>query len=281
MNMTYFSYHTHSSFCDGKENPEDYVKEGIKKGMRAIGFSSHAPLSVAVVWAMKASNLNAYIREINQLKEQYKDELDVYLSLELDYIPGISKDFSEWSRMAGLDYTIGSVHLVKAEKEDDFWFIDGPDTNYSEGLERLFQGDIQKAVSAYYHQVIEMIETQKPDVIGHIDKIKMNNKGRFFSEEEAWYVELLHKTLDAVEKSGSIVEVNTRGVYKKKSQKLFPGDYFLMECCKRGIPITISTDAHQPKELLEHFEECRKSLKQIGFEQITVFHKGEWIKESI
>ncbi|WP_421919721.1 histidinol-phosphatase [Marinifilum sp.] len=279
--MTYFSYHTHSSYCDGKENPEDYIKQGILQGLRAIGFSSHAPIPVATAWAMKTSNIDSYIQEINQLKEKYKNEIEVYLSLELDYIPGVSKSFSEWKKNYGLDYTIGSVHLVKAESEEELWFLDGPDTNYTIGLQKLFKGDIKKAVTAYFKQVIEMIETQSPDVVGHVDKVKMNNKGRYFSETDEWYIHLLDKSLDVIEKAGSIVEVNTRGIYKKKSDKLFPDDYFLKQCHKRNIDVTISSDAHHPKELLCYFEETRNYLKLIGFESVTVFHKGEWIIENI
>ncbi|MCT4604398.1 MAG: histidinol-phosphatase [Marinifilum sp.] len=281
MKMAYFSYHTHSSFCDGKENPESYIQEGIKKGMKAIGFSSHAPLNSDIAWAMKASDVDAYVTEINRLKRQYKDEIEVYLSMEIDYIPGVTKSFSQWKKSADLDYTIGSVHLVKSGGHSDFWFLDGPDTNYSEGLETLFQGDIRKAVSAYYNQIIEMIKTQKPDVIGHIDKVKMNNKSQYFSEKEDWYIDLLNKSLDAVAESGTVVEVNTRGVYKKKSEKLFPDDYFLKECCNKKIPIMISSDAHHPNELLNCFDDTIKYLKQIGFEQVTVFHKGVWKKENI
>jgi histidinol phosphate phosphatase HisJ family len=279
--MKYFSYHTHSSYCDGKGDPEEYIKEGINLGMSAIGFSSHAPLNENVPWAMKSSRVKSYLNEINRLKRAHKDEIEVYLSLELDYIPGFTKPFKSWKETLGLDYTIGSVHLVKGDSNDEFWFLDGPDTNYSEGIQKLFHGDVEQAVSAYFRQVIEMIETQKPDVIGHVDKVKMNNKGRFFEETEGWYLNLLNKTLNVLEKSECIVEVNTRGIYKKKSPKLFPDDYFLMECCKRNISVTIGTDAHQPTELLSHFDETIKKLKQIGFKQVSVFHKGIWIKESI
>lgn len=279
--MTQFSFHTHSTFCDGKNEPEAYVIKAIELGMDALGFSSHAPLNDNIKWAMQEKDMANYITEINHLKEKYKDAIEIYLSLELDYIPEITESFHELKKSLDLDYTIGSVHMVKPIGEEDLWFLDGPDTNYAEGLQQLFEGDIKKAISAYYNQIIEMIVTQQPDVIGHVDKVKMNNKDRYFSESEDWYVELQNKTLDAIEQSGCIVEVNTRGKYKKKSQKLFPDDYFLNECVRRNIPLTISTDAHQPEELLKYFEDTRKYLKQIGVKELSVFHKGNWRKESI
>nr|WP_320119036.1 histidinol-phosphatase HisJ [uncultured Marinifilum sp.] len=279
--MTYFSFHTHSSFCDGKMSPESYVLQAISIGMSSIGFSSHAPLRDNFVWAMKSDNLDSYLSEIKRLKNKYKGEINIFLSLEIDYIPRVSKSIAKWKEECALDYTIGSVHLVKADSESEFWFLDGPDSNYSKGIKELFNGDVKKAVGSYYNQVIEMIKEQKPDVIGHIDKVKMNNKNNFFKENEDWYVDLLDRTLASVEESNCIVEVNTRGLYKKKSQELFPDSYFLEECYRRQIPLTISSDAHHPAELIEGFDYTIKRLKDIGFESVYIFRGGVWIAEAI
>jgi len=274
--MDYFSFHTHSSFCDGKLSPEDYVLRAIQLGIHSLGFSSHAPMLLDYVWAMNKSNLESYLYEISRLKEKYRNKINIYQSLEIDYIPGISKSFKDWKSDCQLDYTIGSVHLVKAISERDFWFLDGPESNYSRGILELFNGDVKKAVTSYYHQIIDMVQIEKPDVIGHVDKVKMNNKGQFFSENDVWYVDLLNETLRTIEKSNSIVEVNTRGLYKKKSKELFPDSYFLEECFRRNIPVTISSDAHHPDELIAEFDFTRAKLKSIGFEKVSVFENGGW-----
>lgn len=274
--MNYFSYHTHTTYCDGKSTAEEMVLRAIELGITAIGFSSHAPLPKKEVWSMAQNGLADYIAELESLKQKYKSQIQIYLSLEIDYIPNVTKSFHDFKREANLDYTIGSVHLVKAGAESEFWFLDGPDTNYIHGIEVLFDGDAQKAVTTYYKQVIEMIETQKPDIIGHIDKVKMNNKGRFFSEQDAWYIDLLDKTIRIIKKSGAIVEVNTRGIYKGKSESFFPDSYFLKECKKNSIPITISSDAHHIDELVAGFDLAKALLKEIGFETVRVFDCGEW-----
>lgn len=274
--MNYFSYHTHTHFCDGRNTAEEFVVRAIELGLTAIGFSSHAPLPLKQPWSMSLEELPDYVAEIKALKKKYKAEIQIYLSLEIDYIPGVSKSFSEITKVADLDYTIGSVHLVKAALETEFWFLDGPDTNYIRGIEALFDGDVQKAVTAYYEQVIEMIETQKPDVIGHVDKVKMNSKGRFFSEEEKWYCDLVDRTIRAIKQKGSIVEINSRGIYKKKSKSFFPDDYFLRECHKNSIPVTISSDAHQVDELVAGFDCAVKRIKEFGFQSILLFEDGSW-----
>lgn len=279
--MNYFSYHTHTLYCDGKSGAEELVLRGIELGLTAIGFSSHAPLPKKQAWSMAPNVLEDYVAEVNALKQKYKSQIQIYLSLEIDHIPGITCSFYELNSKFNLDYTIGSVHLVKANSDSEFWFLDGPDTNYIHGIEHLFDGNVKKAVTAYYNQVIDLIKTQKPDVIAHVDKVKMNNKGRFFSEDEKWYVDLLDSTIEILQKSGTIVEVNTRGIYKKKSESFFPDTYFLKECKKRAIPVTISSDAHHADELVSGFDLACELLKDLGFESVRVFTDKAWCDLSL
>ncbi len=147
--MYKYSYHTHSHFCDGKLAPEAYVKKAIENKMQGIGFASHTPINYPVAWAMKESSVTDYVEEILRLKEKYQHQIEIYLSMEIDYVPQVTKSFDYWKKRCQLDYTVGSIHLVKGDSLTDLMFLDGADTNYSNGLERLFSGDIRKAVTAY------------------------------------------------------------------------------------------------------------------------------------
>lgn len=274
--MNYFNYHTHTLYCDGKEGPESFIQEAIRKEMKAIGFSSHSPLPFDNGYSIKSNQLDVYQKQIRDLQTKYKDTIAVFLALEFDYIPGISSDFSILKNSMNLDYTIGSVHLVKEERSGLLWFIDGGRANYEEGINKLFNGAVEKAVEAYYLQVQEMIISQQPDIIGHIDKVKMYNKNQFFSEQDKWYKKLVKDTLTIVSKSKSIIEVNTRGIYKKKCDSLYPGIEILKEIYKMDIPITISSDAHSPQELTSLFPETIAVLKDIGFKKIKYFTTQAW-----
>ncbi len=118
---------------------------------------------------------------IRALDEKYKDKINILLSMEIDYIPGITRAFAEFSKAGNLDYTIGGVHLVRNKEIEKLWFIDGSkQETYDDGLQKLFNGHIRKGVEAYYSQIHEMVATQKPDIIAHLDKIKMHNKNRYF-----------------------------------------------------------------------------------------------------
>jgi histidinol-phosphatase (PHP family) len=274
--MKYFNFHTHTFYCDGHATPEAFAEEAIRMKMSAIGFSSHSPLPFDNDYSIKESTLQHYKTEILRLKKIYKDHLQIYLSLEFDYIPGISDDFNFYKDMLGLDYTIGSVHLVKANNSQSLWFLDGPEINYSHGLSHIFKNNIQLAVKSYYTQVTEMILTQKPTIIGHIDKVKMYNRDKYFSETEEWYIELAEKTLEAALSAGCIIEVNTRGIYKKKCDSLYPSIALLQKIYALDIPITISSDAHAPEELTSYFPETISILKDIGFKKVKFFNGKDW-----
>ena len=280
MNPNYHNYHTHTRYCDGSDEPENYVTEAIHKNMEALGFSGHAPVPFENAWSTKPDKIEEYFTTIDNLKTKYSDKIRIYKSLEIDYIPDITKDFNTLKQLYDLDYTIGSVHLVKNNLSDELWFIDGPDKNYISGLEKIFDHDIRKAVKCYYAQINEMVLTQKPDMIGHMDKVKMNNKGRFFSEDEAWYKKIVDDTMNVISMSNCIVEVNTRGIYKKRTDSFFPSDYILTQCLALNIPVTVNSDAHSPSELIYYFPEAMQLLIDIGFKGIHVFNEGTWSLKS-
>lgn len=206
----------------------------------------------------------------------------VFLGMEVDYIPGTGYSFDHFRKNYPLDYLIGSVHLVRNGSPDDLWFIDGPDpATYFDGLNNLFGGEIRRGVRAYYNQINEMLESSRMEVIGHFDKIKMHNRGRLFNEEEPWYVALVDETLELVKKKGVIVEVNTRGLYKKRSDSLFPGPAILTKMHGLGIPVVISSDAHKPAEISLLFRETAELLYNTGYREVMQLTPDGWIPRQI
>ena len=275
------NYHTHSRFSDGSAEPVEYIEEAILQGFTSLGFSEHSALPFENTFALKNGSEQKYVTEINRLRELYNDRLEVLLALEADYIPGISTGFQEQKVALGLDYVIGSVHLVK-NPDGELWFIDGPKREtYDNGLNQLFGGDIRKGVTAYWHQINQMLQEEKFEIIGHFDKIKMHNQGRWFNEDESWYTRLVNETIDLIDEKGVMVEVNTRGIYKGRSTSLFPGEVILRQLSERNIPVILSSDAHHPSEISLYFEEALEVIKSCGLKSIRVFDDGKWQEQTI
>jgi len=280
--MINYNLHQHSFFSDGKEAPEKYVDQAVKLGFKTVGFSEHSPLPFANNFSLKESKIDDFIADTDRLKEKMKGKLEIYRALEMDFIPGISEDFDYWRERCKVDYLIGSVHLVKPWGYDMLWFTDGPDHKvYDHGIDQFFDGNIQKAVKTFFHQTNEMIESQHFEILGHFDKVKMHNKNRFFTEDERWYHKLVDETIELIRQNNLIVEVNTRGLYKKRSDTLFPDGYALKKVKEAGIPVIISSDAHQPDELNGLFDYAEQKLIDFGFEEVMLFNHGKWISEPL
>jgi histidinol-phosphatase (PHP family) len=276
--MNLFNLHTHSRYCDGKGNPEEYVISALEKGFHTLGFSSHSPVPFENYFAIKDDvTLQDYCNTIRGLKEEYQGRINIYCALELDYIDGISRDFDDFRKNFGLDYTIGSVHLVRNGDDQRLWFIDGSKAEtYDKGLNEIFGGDVRRSVTAFYRQQVRMLNTQKPDIIGHFDKIKMHNRNRYFNEEDQWYRDLVMELVEAIEENDVIVEANTRGIYKKRSDDLYPGQWILKILKEKNIPVTLSADAHSPEEIDGYYPEAVEILRSIGFKELVCFGDSGW-----
>ncbi|HZY80030.1 MAG TPA: histidinol-phosphatase [Cyclobacteriaceae bacterium] len=267
------NYHCHTNFCDGKKSVAEVVQAAKEQGLLAIGLSSHAPLPFETKWAMKATAFEKYREEIAAAKEQIPG-LQVYTGLEVDFIPGKISPFTFKDK---LDYTVGSVHFVDQFPDGNGWEIDNTFEVFMKGLTAIFNGNIQDAVKRYYQLTREMISNTPPNIVGHMDKIKMHNRGdHFFKEQESWYQEELDRTLVAIKKAGCIVEVNTRGLYQNKTDTTYPSPWILREIASKDIPVTISSDAHHPDDLTNRFPEVVAQLKEIGFKKLRILLDGRW-----
>ncbi len=274
-------YHTHNSFCDGKNSIEEMIQEAVNQNITSLGISSHAPLKIANKWSISYENLLNYNQEIDNLRHKYRNKLHLFKSLEIDFIPSYTYSFVHFKSLLHLDYTIGSIHLVLNTKNNQLWFIDGDKKECQQNFKTIFNSNIREAITSYYNQMRKMILTQKPDIIGHLDKVVMNTAGEFFNEKESWYQEEVDKTLKVIKEAGSIIEINTRGLYKQKWHTSFPSPEILSKANKLKIPIIITSDAHHTSELLSNYEEAAIIAKECGYSHVMRFENNSFNKMKI
>lgn len=267
------NFHTHTNYCDGKGIGQAYAEQAQTLRLVSLGFSSHAPLPFACTWCMQESHLPEYLQELNQLRKNVLNT-EVYIGLEVDYIPNVigPKTFSQH-----LEYTIGSIHFVDQLPDNRGWEIDGSFDGFKEGLEVLFNNNIEHAVSRYFELTREMIRTDCPTIVGHLDKIKIQNAHQpLFNESDSWYRHQVKLTLDALAQQGAYLEVNTRGMYQRKTLEPYPGLWALAYACKKNIPIVLNSDAHHPHQLIQDFLPVIKSLVTIGYRKSMVLRESSW-----
>jgi histidinol-phosphatase (PHP family) len=273
--MTWTNYHTHCYLCDGAGEPEAYVQVAVEQGMKALGFSSHASVPFENSWTLSEQNWVTYQQCITQLQRTYADQLPIFFGLEIDYIPGVISPRD--AHFAHLDYCIGAIHFVDQDAQGRPWTIDGPLESFEQGMQQVYQGDVRPVVERFYALVREMVQIACPDVIAHFDLIKKNNTGgRYFAETEPWYQAAAFETLETIAQADTILEVNTGGITRKRTDALYPSTWLLERCFELGIPLTLSADAHEPQHVSAGFAEAAQVLQAVGYRELYYLGASGW-----
>ena len=276
--MSWVNYHSHCIFCDGSDQPEKYIQMALGKGFPAYGFSSHAPLPFHTVWSIPEERFEDYIREINRIKQKYSDKIQVYVGLEADFIPGLTGIRKLFSYGTEMDYMIGSVHFIDSFVNGDPWSFDGSAELFKQGFQQIYHNNGRKMITRYYELVRQMITEDAPDIIGHLDKIKMHNHlFSYLDESDKWYKNEVEETLKLIKEKDIIVEINTRGYYKNnRKELLYPGEWILEKLYQNNIKVMINADTHHPDEVDSGFSYAAEILKKSGFKFIWALIDGKW-----
>jgi len=275
---TYSNFHSHCTFCDGRNNPEDFIKFAVARNFRAYGFSSHSPLPFETFWNMSACDMDEYLNEITRIKEKYEDLIEIYLGMEIDYLDETYNASIPYFRALPLDYRIGSIHFIPWQRplsEANTVCIDGSFAAFKQSVEEHFQGDVWLLTEAFFRQSMQMVETGGIDIIGHLDKIYMNSS-RYpeFDIHLSRYQQLLEEYIVLIAEKGLIVEINTKN-YTRKHQT-FPHIEAMQILYKHRIPVMVNSDCHSPDLVNDGREQTLALLKETGFRTTRELVNGVW-----
>lgn len=243
------NFHTHSTWCDGRNTPEEMILAAIEKGFGTLGFSSHMAFPFDDGCAMLPERSAEYVKEIRELARRYAGQLQVRCGGEADYIPGATDPARERYAFLKLDYLIGSIHQVVAD-DGGLVPVDHTPELLAEGVARHFGGDMRNYVETYFRQLRDMVTKFDFDVIGHPDLVrKFNLKHPGFDESSAWYRRELEETAEAIAASGKLVEVNTGAISRGWLDDAYPSPGFRALLRARGVKFILSSDAHAASAL--------------------------------
>ena len=130
------NYHTHTSFCDGKNTPEEIVLYAIEKGFTSIGFSGHGYTPFDLRYCMK--DTDGYLADIRRLKDKYKNKIQIYVGVEEDAFALVDRK--------QFDYIIGSSHYFC--KNNQYFPIDSNYDYFKKCLD-LFDYDVVALAECY------------------------------------------------------------------------------------------------------------------------------------
>lgn len=237
--------------------PSEYVEQALQVGLSEIGFSDHAPLvsHEDARYTMNYSQLPLYHEMIHSVQAKYKN-FTIKLGLEADYIPGFEKKTKEILSGYPYDFVIGSVHFI------DRWAFDDPDEKI-----KWKDKDIDTVYRDYYKLLRQSAESGLFDIMGHVDLVK-----KFGHRATEDLTEDIARTASVFKKSGVVVEINTSGL-RKPAQEIYPSLSVLKIYCEAGVPVTFSSDSHDPKDVGRDYDKAAKLAKDAGYQEYVVFRK--------
>ncbi len=78
---------------------------------------------------------------------------------------------------------------------------------------------------------------------------------------------------DAFLAGGAAVEVSTAG-FRKPVGELYPDPAFLHACARRGVPLSLASDAHQPEDVGLDFAQAVALARDAGYREVMTFAEG-------
>ena len=252
MKTTRIDLHNHTTRCNHAEGTvEAYVQRAIELGIDIYGFSEHAPMNFDEGYRLSFDEMDAYENDVLTLREKYKDQIDIRLGYEVDWLPG---HMDERVLNADVDYLIGSVHFI------DKWSFDNP-----EFIGSWEERNVDEIWEAYFEATEAMAKSGKFDIVGHFDLIKVF---KYLPKKD---VRLLAKNaLKAIKQSNMVLEINTAGL-RKPIGELYPSRPLLEEAYALDIPITFSSDAHAINQIGFAYEEALRAAKEVGYTKAVAF----------
>ena len=253
-------FHVHTNLCDGLCTAEDMVLEAIDKGMTRIGFSGHGYTPFDASFCMSQENTIEYQKQINGLKEKYKDKIEIFCGIEQDY-------FSDEPKFSP-DYIIGSVHYV--EKDGSFLAIDESEESFVGIAKEFYGGDYYQVAEDYFSLVSDVVEKTNADIIGHFDLItKFNEGNKLFDTQNPRYVKAARDAIDKLIPYEKPFELNTGAISRGYRTEAYPENSLLSYIKEKGGKVILSSDSHSMATLCYEFSKYEKMALDMGFGKIN------------
>ncbi len=244
--------HNHTKLCKHATGENfDYVEKALKIGTKYFGFSDHAPMDFDKEYRMSFEDMKFYEKNIRDLKEKYKNQIDILLGYEVDYLVGYMDDRV---LKADVDYLIGSVHFLER------WGFDNP-----EFIGKYKDKDIDKIWQDYFDTIENMAKSSLFDIVGHLDLIKV-----FDFKPKKEIKNIAKKAIKAIKDADMVVELNVAGL-RKPCKEIYPSSELMEMIAEFDIPITFASDAHNPEQVGYKSDEVIKFAKSFSYEKCVYF----------
>lgn len=254
-------YHMHTPLCGhATGQPSEYAAYAIKVGLKEIGFSDHAPLVTHrdPGVSMDFDELPLYHKMIEDVREEFKDQLIIKVGIEVDFASGFEKQSQAIIDAYPYDYVYGSVHYINS------WAFDNPQEK--NGWDNQKTDDVYRD---YYDHLRRSAESGLFDIMGHIDLVK-----KFGHKPTTNMFDEVQKTAEVFKASGVTIEINTSGL-RKPCREIYPSLSLLKIYCAAGVPLTFGSDAHNPYDVGADYDQGRELALAAGYKEYRRFKQRQ------
>jgi histidinol-phosphatase (PHP family) len=243
-------------------NAERYREAAEARGIAELGVAEHIYRFTAALEIWQHPFWREYTHDdIDDYCGFVREETDLRLGIEMDYIPGREDRIANVLDAREWDYVVGSVHFLRDRSVDtEEYSVWGA----GESPERIWR--------RYFETIAESARSGLYDIIAHPDLVKVWGRSapRPDGDLRRYYEPAVEAFLDA----GVAVELSTAG-WRKPAAEQYPSAAFLEMLVDAGCPIALSSDAHHPDHVGFEYERAVELLEAAGVREIAVFASRE------
>ncbi len=266
--MTDLHIHTTLSH-DGREEIENYIKEGIKNGDTKIGFSEHIDVSYGKTGTKFNEETLKETQNITlQLKEKYLDKIEILFGIEFGYTEEFKKTLSVIEKNYQFDYIINSIHRIP----EYGGFYHGTVFN---------KLNKKEAYGKYLETVLNSVNADYDfQILGHL-----GYAARYSTYEDKLidlknYSSLYTEILKTIIKKGVALELNT--AVKTLPTIVLPHKEIIEKYLSLGGKMfTFGSDAHDLLRFHENEDKVKELLLSYGVKETYYFKNRKPIQEKL
>jgi len=237
-----YCFHTHTYRCGhAVGSDEEYVLAAIKRGIKVLGFSDHVILKdfhdknqIHIPGVNRSgvrcdySYLDDYIDSINNLKEKYKDKIEIHVGFEAEYLPEYLDYYKELLDSKKIEYLILGQH------------------SYLENGKMVYYGSLGKNLGAreYTKDLIRGMSTGLFKYVCHPDIFTT-----YFGSNDEEYEIYARMIVEASIKYNCPLEINLGGRRRKEIDENYiyaNRTFFKIASEYKDSKVIIGFDAHNP-----------------------------------
>lgn len=269
--MPWFSFHGgHSGdYCrHARGKLADVLEAARARGFTAYGLTEHGPRfqpadlfpdEAGLTPADLAAAFARYLDDADGLRRETAPGLEVLVGFESEVVP-----VATWPRLMGdlrsdarIDYVVGSVHYVEGQ------CIDLSAERTAEVARAL--GGREALQLAYFDAVTAMVETFRPEIVGHIDLIrKFDGRSPVFSRPVFAAIE---RALEATRAAGAVLDVNAAPA-RRGFGPVYPLPGILRHARAMGVKVTLGDDSHGPDDVGRGLDAARAAIADAGYREV-------------